>query len=527
MSRLIKRSVTVLLLIVCVLGLVVVFFANPFVEGKLKSALTNLPEHVKLNYTALHVNVFQGLLFVENPELIFSKQNKTGKNLNVKLDNFKLENVSYWQFIFNKTIHLDQIELENADISYKKNSFKSDTQHSKVTSEDSQNKPLQAFNKQIKIDNLHLSHAKLTIYQATSDSIFLKSENVNMSFNAIVLDDASAQKNIPFTYSDYSIQTDSLTFNVGIYETLSLQNLEFTNKNWVIRDLKLKTKYSKQELTKIIKKERDHFNVEIDSLWLKQPDFGFNNNRFYFKSDSIIIEKPDAKIYRNKLVADDYTIKPLYSKMLRDLSFDLTLPVVLLKHGNIVYEEKVKANVQAGSVAFNDFNATIKNVSNTYEAPTKTELDIQTIFFGKAPLHANWVFDVNNKQDDFMFKAQIGVLPAARLNRFTEHNLNIKLEGQFDKIYARIDGNVNRSTVNFDVKYANMKVNILNKKKKRNNFLSSIANLFIRNDSDKNKDGFIEKNGQVTRDKTKSVFNFLWLNMKEGLKLVFVGDGII
>ncbi|WP_299781467.1 hypothetical protein [uncultured Formosa sp.] len=526
MSKIIKKSIIVLLLVVCVLGFVVLFFANAIVERKLKSSLENLPETVLFNYSELHVNVFQGELYVENPELELMGNDDSVANLKVKLEEFKLEQVSYWRYIFNGSIHLDRVLFQDAEILYIKENRKKESVSEKMD-KTSGSKSLKGFNKTVKIDNVDFSHATLTVFKAASDSVFLKSENINISFNDIRIDETSSKKNIPFNYSNYRVLTDSLKFNVGRFETLSLQELELTKEKWIVRNFKFKTKYTKAAFSKRLKKERDYFNVEVDSFYIKSPKFGYLDNRFYFKADTILIEQPDVEIYRNKLVPDDYTIKPLYSKMLRDLKFDLTLPIVILSHGNIVYEEKVKTGVRAGSILFKDFNASIKNISNTYVFPIKTELDIDTKFFGTAPLHANWMFDVNNKNDDFTFKAQIGRLPVSRLNRFTEHNLNIKLEGQFDEIYARIDGNVDRSSVNFNVKYEDVKVHVLNKKKKKNKFLSSIANIFIRNDSNKNKDRFIEKKGQVTRDKTKSVFNFFWLNMQEGLKLVFIGDGII
>ncbi|WP_159023988.1 hypothetical protein [Formosa sp. L2A11] len=508
------------------------FFVNSIVERKLKETLKDLPESVHFSYSGLHVNVFQGVLFVENPELEVLSDVTNEVNLKVKLEDFKLKNVSYWQYVVNGTIHLDQVLLQDAQVSYikgrkKSNSNAMQTERTSASKSDQQSKSLKSFNKSIKIDTFNLSHALLTVYEGVSDSIFLKSESVNITLNGISFDSISAKKNIPFTYSNYRVLTDSLKFNVGVYETVSLQELKLTKEEWQVSGFKFQTKYSKAKFSKMLKKERDHFNVQIDSFYIKQPEFGSVNNRFYFKSDTILVKQPDIKIYRNKLVADDYTVKPLYSKMLRDLKIDLTLPILILSDGNIVYEEKVKTGVRAGSIVFKDFNATIKNISNTYKSPTKTELDIQTNFFGTAPLHANWTFDVNNKNDDFTFKTQIGTLPVSRLNRFTEHNLNIKLEGQFDKIYTRIDGNVSRSFFDFNVKYEDVKVHVLNKKKKRNRFLSSIANIFIRSDSNKNTDGFIEKKGRVTRDKTKSVFNFFWLNMQEGLKLVFLGDGII
>ncbi|MHA7944671.1 hypothetical protein ACJOV8_016460 [Formosa sp. 3Alg 14/1] len=525
MTNKIKKPLTIVLLVICALCVVCLFFANTFVENKLKETLKTLPESVSFKYSDLHVNVFQGMLFVENPELELIEGVNKGVDLNIKLEDFKLKDVSYWEYVVNNTIHLDSIILLNAQISYVRSKQKNkDTTNSK---ESSKSGGLQDFNKIVKIDRFDLNHATVTLFKASKDSVFLKSDNVNIAFNDIHFDATTAQESIPFNYSNYHVLTDSLRFDVGEFETLSLHELELTKSHWVVRNLKLKTKYSKQELNKVIKKERDHFNIKMDSLYIEQPDFGFKNDKFYFKTDTITIQKPNMKIYRNKLIADDLSIKPLYSKMLRDLKINLTLPILVLKDGYIEYQEKVKEGIHAGSISFANFNATIKNVSNTYVSPTKTELDIHTHFFDTAPLHAVWTFDVNNEKDEFNFKTEIGLLPVSQLNKFTEHNLNVKLEGQFDKVYANINGNVDRSHVDFSVKYENMKLDILNKKHKKNKFLSSVANLFLRNDSDKNEDGFITKSGQVERDKTKSVFNFFWLNVKEGLKLVFVGDGII
>ncbi|CDF78835.1 conserved hypothetical protein [Formosa agariphila KMM 3901] len=525
MSYTIRKRLIIGFSILGAFCVICVFFANSFVEKKLENTLKTLPESVRFNYSALHVNVFQGMLFVENPELELIEGAERRVDLKIILEDFKLTNVSYWEYVVNNTIHLDSVLLNNAQIFYVRSKEK--TKDSVQVSSNSKSQGLKKFDKVVKIDNFDLNHATVTLYKGSKDSVFVKSENASIRFNDIYFDDATALEGVPFKYSDYRVLTDSLKFNVGKFETLRLSELEFTKNYWVIRDLKLKTKYSKRELTKFITKERDHFDVEMDSLYIKGPQFGAADKRIYFNTDTITIQKPIMKIYRNKMVADDYSVKPLYSKMLRDLKFDLTLPVLILKDGYIEYEEKVKEGIHAGSISFNDFNATIKNVSNTYTSPTKTELDINTNFFDTAPLHALWTFDVNNEKDEFNFKTEIGLLPVSQLNKFTEHNLNIKLEGQFDEIYANINGNVNRSHVDFSVKYEDMKLQILNKKHQKNKFLSSVANLFLRNDSDKNDDGFITKSGQVERDKTKSVFNFFWLNVKEGLKLVFVGDGII
>ena len=62
-------------------------------------------------------------------------------------------------------------------------------------------------------------------------------------------------------------------------------------------------------------------------------------------------------------------------------------------------------------------------------------------------------------------------------------------------------------------------VTILRKKnKKKNGVLSGIVNLFVVNNSKRSEDNFVRARREVVvRDKTKSVFNFIWLNVKESI----------
>ncbi len=53
---------------------------------------------------------------------------------------------------------------------------------------------------------------------------------------------------------------------------------------------------------------------------------------------------------------------------------------------------------------------------------------------------------------------------------------------------------------------------------RKNKVLSVIADIFIKKDSDSSEDDFREiSKSEVERDPTKSVFNFLWQNVKAAL----------
>tara|TARA_R100000908_G_C3735756_1_gene133737 strand:- start:870 stop:1301 length:432 start_codon:yes stop_codon:yes gene_type:complete len=141
----------------------------------------------------------------------------------------------------------------------------------------------------------------------------------------------------------------------------------------------------------------------------------------------------------------------------------------------------------------------------------------------KTPITVNWSFDVQNTEDQFQFRAEVGQLVAERLNSFTEPNLKVMLEGNTNKTYFTIDGNNTSSTIDMKINYSDFKVTLLQKDgKEKNKFLSTIANIFISKNSEKKDEFYKEGKANATRNKSKSVFNFLWINVKEALIKILI-----
>ena len=55
------------------------------------------------------------------------------------------------------------------------------------------------------------------------------------------------------------------------------------------------------------------------------------------------------------------------------------------------------------------------------------------------------------------------------------------------------------------------------KQPKKKWLVSTLANIFISKTSKNDEGGFKEGSGDVNRNQTKSFFNYLWLNLKDGM----------
>jgi len=505
------RTLLLLILAIIVIILVALYSINTFIKNKVATFVeTRLPQHITKSYDDLNFSILEGTITFKNATVIIKNKQNLKTHTKVNVAQFIIEDISYWDYIFKNEIHIEDIKLKTPKIIYYKNEF--------VSTSDSIRNPLLQLYKPVLIDELSIDNTTFTIIDNTKDSIALYAQNLTIEVDDVFIDNKTLVKRLPVNFGDYNAKADSIFLKLNTFENISTTDFFLKKRKAIIKNIHLKTKYSENQLSQIIKKERDYFNVSIDSIIVNEIDFGFTNRKFFAKSTSIIVEKPSMFIYRDKLVADDNTIKPLYSKMLRELPINLSINNFNVNNGNLTYTERVKAENKGGTIDFSEMKINIKNISNTYSSPNKTQIDINAIFMKNTPFKIDWSFDVNNTNDLFLLKADVGQMAAVEMNQFTQPNLGVKLEGITNKTYMTMSGDDYQSHFDMKVKYEDFKVSIMDdsgtEKKK---LLSFVANIFVRKNSTKDDDNFREGSGDVTRDRTKSFFNYMWLAIKEGL----------
>lgn len=224
-------------------------------------------------------------------------------------------------------------------------------------------------------------------------------------------------ESVPVVYSSFIFKAKNIVSNNGEFEKFKIDSVNTNKNNILISNLQIIPRYTKKELSKILKKERDYIKLEIPQIALEKLDFNYTKKRLGIIAKSIEITEPNLEIYRDKLVADDLTVKSLYSKALRNLGVNLDINLIKIKNAYISYAELVEADKSAGKLFFKNVNASIYNISNLKDAK-KTEIKVNSKFMGVAPLELNWSFDVNNKSDALYVTGSIIDLPASVLNPF-------------------------------------------------------------------------------------------------------------
>ncbi|MCM5662271.1 AsmA family protein [Galbibacter mesophilus] len=419
---------------------------------------------------------------------------------------------------FIENIDIESIALQNL---FKPDTFKIGTvyvnnakgflQKKEKSTKKNSAKPFKISIENIQVENSEIKYKTDTI----KDPISVK----NIAFYiSDFLFDSEIDSQSKFNFDEITLSCDSLLLPINEHLNFTTENISATNDRIKFSHSGITTLYSKQELQKHVKVQTDWIALSIDSITIDEFKKDKNGARDLFKSPRIGIYSGDLEIYKNKLLPPPNKYKPLYSKALRQLPFDLKIDSILIHDTKIKYAERVKNHDKPGSIVFTEINSSIAHL-NTLENSGKTEIDITSKFMGDADFELLWDFDINNENDYFTLHGNMKRLNAEKINEFVKPNMNVITEGSIDSIIFDLFANEDNATGTFLMQYDHFKLSILQKDKKVvNKFVTSIANIFIPKDKHKSKKVHIE----IERNKEKSFFNYFWLSVREGVKQTFL-----
>ena len=511
-----KKILIGLLIFIVLLGAAALYL-NTYLENQLRDIIqTKLPSSLAIEYEELDIDSWQGNASLKNATVRINISDSVPKS-EVKNATVNLKGFKHWRYFKSKDIYFNQVSIEADTLTHYK---QSSAEPKKQTNSDSLDNPLteEKLDRKFKIKDFDLKAAYIQILKPRSSEVALHTAHFSLDLKNVT--PAESQRILrPFEYESVLIKTDSIYYKTNAYDALKIKHLEWNGSSLSLNETQLVTEVSRSKLSELISKERDHMNFTIKKVDISNLTYGQNDGKFFFKAPKLTLEAPFLDIYRDKRIADDNSTKALYSKMLRELKFDLMIDTIALKNGGITYTERVNNQEQAGQLYFDNLNATITNVGNTYKkGEKKTKIDLNARFMKSAPFSVDWDFDVQDAQDKFRFVGTLSNLPAKQLQAFTGPNLGVEMTGSVARTYFTIYGNNYSSHIDMQMTYDDFKVSILNQEKGKKKWLvSTLANIFISKTSKNDEGGFKEGSGDVNRNQTKSFFNYLWLNLKDGM----------
>ncbi|WP_233266243.1 AsmA family protein [Myroides fluvii] len=444
----------------------------------------------------------------------------------IDMDSIHINSLNQW-LVKKGSLHLKGVankakeELRIRSIQFKQPDIHQHQTHQKTKVNPQKKQKVQVFfDELVQIDTLSIQKGSFTSTKGKEHKIALQAKEIQASIEKIHLDAGTMENKIPVQYKEISFSSEAIQWDAGRFYNIKISKIQGKNTTLTCHNFELIPKYNRKTMVQMFTYADDIFTLKTKAITLSNYSWGFDaQDVLFFKADRVKLDQINANIFRDKTPPFNMSIKPLFSKKLREIPFTLALKQVDIVNSTLEYEEYDQKAIAPGKLTFGNFNASIQNIYSGFrqtKLPTTT-LAIQASFMNAAPLQVNWSFNLLNRQDDFQISGTIKNFPATAMQPFLQPYVKASTEGNLDLIKFNFTGNNKVATGTFGMNYNDLKVTLYRKNgEKKKKLLSKVGNWFIhKNSAGAFKEVEIKK---VNRIEEKSFFNYLWLCILQGLK---------
>jgi hypothetical protein len=484
-----------------------------YIEKKLPEILQSEKDFpYSISYKDADVQLLSGSITIYEASVAPKDSATTNSGAYGTIKSIKVKRFDIWGILFENRIDVKSVTVDTPE-------FVLYPREKKYNTNDDLVKP---FKQTITTQNVAVKSGRFRMLDSLERSV-VRVDNINFEVNNIRIDSNTVEKNIPLRYRNYRLSCDSIFYHINDFYNITVAGITTSDSSFTAEKFKLIPLQKRAEFNRMIPVERDQFSISAEKIAIPSTNWGFVNDTMYFHAGEVIAEKVNAGIYRGKMVKDDLTAKKLYSQMLRELNFDLKVDKLMLKNSTIVYEEQQTYDRKPGKVFFTDFYASVYNIYSPVrkQKMPETNIDVQCRFMGTAPLKVDWHFNIADKTDKFTINGHLKDIDASQINTVSGSLMNVHTTGTIKDVKFTFNGNRNNAYGSFAIAYNDLKIKVLQKDGTgKRGLLSFLGNLAVKNKSGGESGNGLKDAGTVTteRDKTKSVFNFLWHFVQQGLK---------
>jgi hypothetical protein len=458
------------------------------------------------------VNLFTRSVSISDISII-SKTDSVSRGPTAQIERVTLRDISLYQFISKRFLSIGELFIANGNLFIDRN------QEQKDTTENPQVEGL----RQLSIERLRITDLNVTI---VSDSTKQYSAVVNADLTGI----RSSEQEGVAVLAGYELKDMDLDLNNLVISTPKLYSLQIgklkassSGSRLQVDSLQLIPKYSKFNFAQVAGKQIDRINTFIDKIEVNGLKFDLLQDSSFVAS-KVRISGGEVHSFRDKRQPFRETkVKPLPIEALNDVAFGVMIDTIQIDESKVEYEEFAEEGFETGTIAFDNLNATLTNISNRKDGrKTKSAtLKASAKLMGQAEIDATFELPYD-KDEQYTAKGTIGKMSLDQLNPPLQNLAFVRIEsGTLEGLTFNFNYNDKESSGKVTINYKDLKIDGLKKEKSTiiNDLKTLLINTIIKNDKDKEVP-LEKRTGTVDfeRDRKRQIFNFWWKSLFSGIK---------
>jgi hypothetical protein len=226
--------------------------------------------------------------------------------------------------------------------------------------------------------------------------------------------------------------------------------------------------------------------IENDSITIKKSDFLGLINSQKFNASALNIYNPEISVFRDKRVPfPEWQRKPLPQTNLRSLDFTFGIDTINMIGGFITYQEHAEKAYTTGEVFFSDMDAKIINLTNDSVRMIDNpyaRIGVTTKIFDVGAIKGEFLFDLVNMENIHSYGIDVSPFDITEFNRIMIPTASVEIaSGTSNKIIMSAKANEDYSYGEMKFYYEDLKIQLLNRETETPKGLGNVLGSFFAN----------------------------------------------
>jgi hypothetical protein len=285
-----------------------------------------------------------------------------------------------------------------------------------------------------------------------------------------------------------------------------------------------------QEYHKHVKTQVELYKAKADTILLAGFDLAAKLDHGALMAGSLYIAGITVDIHRDKSLplAHDRPRNPMLTERIQTWEVPVSLAHIDVTRGRVTYHERLKLGEPYGSLTLGSITAQLTGITNMRtDGVTALHLQGNARLWNKALAKLDLRTTRSNGPTQVEIKVLMRELPAKELNRMTDELVHVRAtEGRIHLVDMHMKGDDVSARGTVAMHYEGLHLE-LSPELRHAGILSFVANTVVRTSNMPDTKGYRVGHFKVDRRQETSVFNYLWLGLREGMMDVMLPPAVL
>lgn len=381
----------------------------------------------------------------------------------------------------------------------------------------------------LELDELAIRDGQLVKIQRTDTLMSIGA--MDLTLRDIRVDSASARSGRLFITDDGSLELHD--YRVQLADSLNslvLHRLQLSadRRQVTVDSLQLIPRYDRFEYSRKHGTRTDRIELTVPKLTVHElnytalADSGHLRAGYAEVADARFVDFVNRAMPGGPPEAD-----PLLFTRFRNMERIVTLDSLSIRDSYISYSEYLQGTPRAGTVRFEQLDATFRSISNRPEAVREgltTTLDIRTRAMGTGLLNLRMTFPMDTQNGFHTIEGTLGAMDLSDFNPALQYMAFVRIDtGRLHSMEFNMTLDQERASGDVIMKYENFKISVLDDESIRQfgileNLKTFLANNVMMRRNNMPESGMQAGRIQYPRVPHKSIFNYWWKSLLSGIK---------